>query len=112
MNTSKKKQKEDSKKIQLTEIIVPKGGLNIECRIADLENKLFDPDEEEAKRIPYRAIISPDYSIIAIYNGKGERCSIKELKTLDPKASIFSKSYRKYFIDTYGMPSLAADYTG
>ena len=103
-NTSPKKKQGASKKAQLTEVEVPKGGLAVDVRIKDIEKQIFEEDETET-RIHYKAVISPDYSIHAIYNGRGEKCEIKTLKDLDPKANIFSKKYRRYFIDLYGDPT-------
>lgn len=103
-NTSEKKKKAPSKKAQLTEIKVPYGGLNIEARIKDIERKVIK-DEEETKRISYQAVIGPNGAIVAIYNDRREVCDINDLKALDPKANIFNKNYRRYYIRCYGIPT-------
>lgn len=105
MNTSEKKKKGASKKAQLTEIEVPQGGLKIEVRIKDIEQKILQDEEEESKRVSYDAVLGPNAAIVAIYNDRGQRCDIDDLKALDPKANIFNKDYRKYFIRTYGLPA-------
>jgi len=102
-NTSKSTKKGTSKKAQLTEIVIPPGHLLIDCRIADIERPIFE-DEKEAKRIHYRALLKPSGAIHTIYNGRNEACSTEDLKDLDPKANIFKKSFRRYFIQTYGQP--------
>jgi len=103
-NTSEKKKKEPSKKkSQLTEIEIPQGHLLIDCRIKDIERPIFE-DEKDAKRIHYRALLKPSGAIHTIYNGRNEACSTEDLKNLDPKANIFKKSFRRYFIQTYGQP--------
>lgn len=104
-NTSEKKKKGLSKKkVQLTEIVVPYGGLNIEARIKDIERKVI-LDEEETKRISYQAVIGPNAAIVAIYNDRGEVCDTDDLKALDPEANIFNKNYRRYYIRCYGVPT-------